>query len=77
MAAGTVKLTVPLNPSQWQDTWGHIGNSSAEATAGFKSSLANPTQIGITFGGGCFFGHGVRAQDGTARFKVTDFKIAK
>jgi len=77
LAAGTVKLVVPLNPSQWQDTWGHVGNSSAAATSGFKSSLARPTQIGLTFGGGCFFGHGVRVTNGTARFKVTDFNIAK
>jgi hypothetical protein len=31
--------------------------------------------VGFTFGGGCFFGHGVSVSGGKAKFYVTSFTI--
>ena len=75
LKSGSGKMVAPLDPGQWQDTYGHVGNSSSAATAGFKATLASPNQVGMTFGGGCFFGHGVGVKGGTAKFRVDNFKI--
>lgn len=74
---GAFSVTVNLSPGQWSDVYGKEGNSSASATAGFLAALTNVGNLGMTFGGGCFFGHGVNisAYEGTARFVVTGFKI--
>lgn len=75
LEAASAVLSVPLDPSQWTDTWGHRGSDDAASIAGFKKALYEVTQIGLTFGGGCFFGHGVRVVGGTADFQVTQFRI--
>jgi hypothetical protein len=72
---GSLTLTVPLTPDRWSSALGEIGNASAAATAGFADTLNNVGLIGITFGGGCFAGHGVYLNSGTATFTVTDFRI--
>lgn len=64
-------VTVPMLPYSWSDVYGKQGNSSPGAVAGFNAALANSARIGMTFGGGCFFGHGINITGGTARF-VTD-----
>ena len=38
-------------------------------------TLKNVGLIGMTFGGGCFAGHGVYLNSGNATFTVTDFRI--
>ena len=37
--------------------------------------LKNMGHIGVTFGGGCFFGHGVNVSGGAARFIMTRFEL--
>jgi hypothetical protein len=34
----------------------------------------NVGNIGMTFGGGCFAGHGVNISGGTARFSLTSYR---
>jgi len=72
---GSLTLTVPLTPDQWSSVLGEIGNASAAAAAGFADTLKNVGLIGMTFGGGCFAGHGVYLNSGNATFTVTDFRI--
>jgi hypothetical protein len=61
LQAGQFSVTLPLTPDQWSSVLGETGNSSAAAAQGFIQALANAGEIGMTFGGGCFFGHGVSA----------------
>jgi len=68
---GTFSLTVPFTPERWSDADGVFGQNNL---AGFAATLAHPRYVGMTFGGGCFFGHGVNV-DGPAQFFVKEFAI--
>ncbi len=72
LGLGAVSLAVPVDPTQWSDTDGHFG---VDALQGFSDAIAHPAAIGFTFGGGCFFGHGVSVLGGSARFVLTGFSI--
>lgn len=54
----------------WSSVYGLRADASAAATAAFRAVLAD-AQVGMTFGGGCFYGHGVSVTGGTARFRLT------
>ena len=71
-----VTLTVPLTPDQWSSVYGKAGSYDAAALAGFQDALRNLGHIGMTFGGGCFFGHGVNVSGGTARFALMSYTIS-
>jgi hypothetical protein len=70
VGGSVVQLKVPLSANQWSNIYGHFGNFSAATASGFNSTLQHPAMIGFSFGGGCFFGHGVNVSNGTARFIV-------
>jgi hypothetical protein len=74
LGPGTVTLTVPLTGDHWMDVDGHYGNDSV-GQPGFLASLANVGSIGMTFGGGCFLGHGVNVSGGTATFELVSYRI--
>ncbi len=65
-------LVLPLDPSQWSGVYGEFANQDATTLANFQQSLSSITYIGLTAGGGCFFGHGVNTSGGTATFQVLD-----
>jgi hypothetical protein len=69
LKAGPATLSVPLDPSQWINVWGQN-----DAT-GFAAAIADLQAIGMTFGGGCFAGHGVFVTGGTARFIATGYSV--
>ena len=69
---GPVSLTVPLQGEKWTAV---NGMSGVQQPNGFAAALAHPANIGLTFGGGCFFGHGVFIDGGTATLTVTGFSI--
>jgi hypothetical protein len=75
LAVGRRTLTVPVAPSQWSSVLGKVGNVDGVARAGFESAVRNVSSLGLTFGGGCFFGHGVNVQGGTARFVLVNYEI--
>ena len=75
LADGTITLTTPLTPDQWSSVLGKFGNTDATSLAGFQNALANVGNVGMTFGGGCFFGHGVNVAGGTAQFKLLNYVI--
>jgi len=70
LANGTFTLTVPIDPSQWIDVWGRPGSASP---ADFIAAMSNIANLGMTFGGGCFAGHGVWLTAGSARMSVRSY----
>jgi hypothetical protein len=74
--SGNVTMTVPLTPDQWSSVYGKGGSYDATTRAGFQDVLSNLGRAGMTFGGGCFFGHGVNVSGGTARFVLISYTIS-
>jgi hypothetical protein len=62
-------------PQDWTSVLGKPGDASSAATASFKAAINDLANVGFTFGGGCFYGHGVFVRRGSARFNVTAFTI--
>jgi hypothetical protein len=76
LAPGTANLSASLiDLSQWTIVFGEKANASAVATAGFKQAMVNLGNVGFSFGGGCFYGHGVRVSGGGARFGVISYAV--
>ncbi len=71
---GSITVTVPIIPSAWSSVFGKRGDLDAETTAEFWSAMNTPIIVGMTFGGGCFYGHGVSVLNGTASFTVLGFE---
>lgn len=71
----TITVAVPLTPDQWSGLNGEFGHSSAQAQQWFQDTLSNLGRIGVTFGGGCSFGHGVNVSVGKARFTLIRFSV--
>lgn len=74
-AAVGATIGVPLQPEHWSSVDGKFGNTDAETRFGFEKALLNVTRLGVTFGGGCSFGHGIRVSGGTAKFTLTQYAI--
>jgi hypothetical protein len=76
LVPGSAELSASLTDlSQWTSVFGEKANASAAAMAGFKQAMARLGNVGFAFGGGCFYGHGVRASGGTARFALTRYEV--
>ncbi len=60
-----VKFSVPLAPDGWA---GVFAGQAIDDVVGFQETLANSDWVGITFGGGCFYSHGVNTTYGKATF---------
>lgn len=75
--AGPITVEIPMDPEQWTSVYGQPGTASDEAMAGWLSALQNPYAVGLTFGGGCFFGHGVNVVNGTgtAKFVLKNYQF--
>ena len=71
---GEQTVTVPKTPDQWSSVFGKKGEVARED---FSLALEDAENIGMTFGGGCFFGHGVNVTGGQATFAVTEFSISR
>ena len=66
---GTFTLNIPVKEGNWTNVDGGFNEN------GFTKLLQNMGNAGFTFGGGCFFGHGVSVSGGKAKFYVTSFTI--
>ena len=75
LAAGTATVSVPLSSESWSNVNGTFGNASTAAGLDFTRALQNVSRLGLTFGGGCSFGHGVFVRGGTASFALTEYAI--
>ena len=72
LKAGTATVEVPLDPALWTSVFGETGDRNPGA---FAAALAHLGNVGVTFGGGCFFGHGVRILNGSAAFTMHRFAV--
>jgi hypothetical protein len=72
LANGTITLSTSTNGANWSDFYGHFGNE-AGYSAGFNAAVANVTEIGLSFGGGCFFENGVGTTDGSGTFTLNSY----
>jgi len=72
LANGAVTITALVDPTaeQWSD-WN--GQPSAANAAAFNAAAANMTEVGLSFGGGCFFENGVGTTDGSGSLTLTNF----
>ena len=75
LAAGAGTITVPLTADAWSSVNGRFGNADAETRFAFDKALLNVSRFGLTFGGGCSFGHGINVRGGTATFALTEYVI--
>ncbi|HWI19164.1 MAG TPA: hypothetical protein VNT81_15525 [Vicinamibacterales bacterium] len=75
LAAGSGTVTVPLKAENWSSVNGRFGNVDIDTKYQFDRALLNVTRLGLTFGGGCSFGHGINIQGGMASFALTDYRI--
>jgi len=75
LAAGSATIAVPLKGENFSNVSGQFGNASSEVAFQFEKALLNVTRLGVTFGGGCSFGHGVNISGGSAQFALTDYSI--
>lgn len=67
---GKATMVCPLDPSQWSDVDGHHADETPELTAAFNAVVQAPIFIGLTLGGGLYYGHGVNVSNGTAQFRL-------
>ncbi len=72
---GSFELRVPLSADQWTNVSGQRGDQSEAILSKFRRVLRDPGNIGFTFGGGSFFGHGVRVKNGSARFILHEMTV--
>lgn len=70
LKAGAFDLDVNLWPSQWSNVYGAFG---AAVPTEFAAAIGDLQAVGITFGGGCFFGHGVQLTAGSAKVICSSF----
>jgi len=69
---GPGTFSTSLTAEQWSNVNGVFGSSDLP---GWIDLVNNIGRVGLTFGGGCFFGHGVYVTGGTARFVLTNYSI--
>jgi len=75
LADGSATISVPLIPGMWSNVNGQMGDSSQALIDQFYQDLPHATVMGLSFGGGCFFGHGVGVSNGSARFRLLGYSI--
>ena len=73
--AETVNLSVPLLPSFWSNVNGQLGDSSAELSNGFINTIISGGRLGLVFGGGCSYGHGIYVTGGKATLTVLGYNV--
>jgi hypothetical protein len=72
---GPFTLRVPLAPREWTSVYGKPATHSPSVTRKFKDLLDTPVGFGLTFGGGNFYGHGIRMAAGSAELEVLSIKV--
>jgi len=75
LADGAATVAVPLQPEFWSSVNGRFGNLDSATRYGFATAILNVTRLGLTFGGGCSFGHGINVSAGRAEFALTEYAI--
>ena len=71
----TWTLAIPLDPHRWSGVNGWLADTNSETLAFFHSVLAGWSDWGLTFGGGCSYGHGLYVSGGTASLTILDYRV--
>jgi hypothetical protein len=67
---------IPLTVDMWSSVFGkYPDDPDPEAMAGWQRTLAGPVSVGLTFSGGCSYGHGVQVVNGTAQFELMEMRF--
>lgn len=64
---------IPLDPAQWSGVRGLFGTDDL---ANWEADVAGAQAVGVSFGGGCFFGHGVGVESGSATVVITRLEVS-
>jgi hypothetical protein len=73
LAPGQYTITATWDPTQWTDVYGAKGSANPVL---FAQAIQYMAQVGMTFGGGCFYGHGVfNSGAGPATFTINSFTV--
>lgn len=72
LAPGEITISAPLDPSRWLSVFGVTGDQNPSA---FAATVDNIGGVGMTFGGGCYLGHGVYVTGGTAKVAIRSLRI--
>lgn len=76
LGPGTTSIVAPLDPGGWSNVNGQLGSSSPEAIAHFWRVVNQGGRLGLVFGGGCSYGHGIYVTGGTATFTIMDYTVS-
>lgn len=69
---GPFEQQIPFDLVRWSSVLGVKGDAAPD---GFNAATNDLQVVGLTFGGGCFYGHGVYVIGGTATFIVREFEV--
>ncbi len=69
---GLQKVVAKLSPDQWTSVWGKAGTANSGM---FYAAVGNVARLGLTFGGGCAFAHGVWLNGGSANLTIRWFGV--
>ena len=72
---GAFEILIPIEPNRWSSVYGKAGDANSSSLKGFWNTFKKKSWLGLTFGGGCFYGHGVRMSSGSARFELTSIEL--
>jgi hypothetical protein len=72
----TGTLTTTVDPANWSDLNGKLGNQDSSTTSAFNAAAMNVQDVGLSFGGGYFFANGVGTTDGSGTLTVTSFTVS-
>jgi len=70
---GSVRMTIPLDPSDW--IWRVNGQPATTNLNAWQKLVRHVENIGLTFGGGCFYAHGVNVTGGGVQFQLQQLWI--
>lgn len=70
LANGQFTITANVEPSEWSD-WN--GQNGSTVPTGFAAAASKVTDIGLSFGGGCFFENGVGTTNGSGTLTLASF----
>jgi hypothetical protein len=72
LTPGAFSIDVPLTPDRWTSVYGRSG---LDAPTQFAHALTTVSSLGVSFGAGCFYGHGVFVAGGTARWVLSEYSV--
>lgn len=67
-----ISINEPVDPANWTNVEGKSGSDRPEE---FEKAMKNLGHVGITFGGGCNYGHGVNLSSGSSTFTLISYEV--